>query len=269
MHAIDLADRLTVRRTRGEAIRLTTRGRPCPDGPDNLIVRAAEAYFSSRRRRFGVEAELEKNVPLGAGLGGGSADAAGMLAALDHLADAPLGDAALSEIAASLGSDVPFFVTCGRSPTAVARGRGERIEPFAPGTSPRRTFVVFYPGTHVETAAVYRGLNLDLTRPKNDLKTAVDLMAFGGSDGVPEFHNSLAEPFRALFPELAALQDRASEVSARTFWLTGSGSAMFAVVADRTDGAQVRERLDSLAIGESFLCASLPERPDGARGGQP
>lgn len=269
MHAIDLVDRLTVRRISGDAIRFVTRGRPSPAGPDNLVVRAAEAFFSSQRSRFGVEAELKKNIPLGAGLGGGSADAAGMLVALDHLTESPLGPERLRAIAGGLGSDVPFFVESDHSPTAVASGRGEVITPFGRGSSPRFTFVVFYPGTNVLTASVYRHLNLDLTRPKNDLKTACQTMAFGGSDRVPEFYNSLAEPFRGLHPGLAALQDRASEVTARPFSITGSGSAMFTVVADRNEGERVREDLRALGVGETFVCTSLPERPDDEGGGKP
>jgi len=269
MHAIDLTDRLSVRRVSGREVTLNIGGRECPGGDDNLVVRAAEAYFSgvsSVQDRFGIEADLQKNIPLGAGLGGGSADAAGMLVALDQLASHPVGPDSLAAMGASLGSDVPFFVRCGDGGTAVATGRGEKIRPLEASDSPRWTFVLLYPGVKAETASVYGRLNRGLTRPKKDLKTFLKMVADGGSVGVPEFHNSLAEPFRDMFPDLAALHDLAAERAGRPLTVTGSGSAMFTVVADRDEGELLADELRTLPFEVATVCESLPARPE-QRGG--
>ncbi|MBI4879092.1 MAG: 4-(cytidine 5'-diphospho)-2-C-methyl-D-erythritol kinase [Planctomycetes bacterium] len=255
MHAIDLCDVLTVERVPGEELRFAVSGRPCPADDTNLVVRAAEALFSALNTRSGLAVNLQKIIPLGAGLGGGSADAGAMLAAVNHLLGEPFSKPRLEEIAAGLGSDVPFFLTGG---TAVARGRGERIEALVPGAIPRFTFVLFYPGAAVSTAVVYGTLNLALTKPKGDLRTFLKSLDRPIGRGAPEFQNALAVPFRRAFPELAALQDRVSRETGLPFCVTGSGSAMFAAVADRAQGVEVMRRLLAVAAGEIFLCESLP-----------
>lgn len=258
MHTIDLFDTLTVERVDGDSIDFTVVGRPCPTDPSNLVVKAAEAFFSSGPHRFGLLVNLQKKIPLGAGLGGGSADAGGMLAAVNHLADWHLSKPELAKISATLGSDVPFFLTGG---TAVARGRGELIEPVPTADSPQFTFVVVYPGHTVPTASVYGSLNLGLTIPKVDLRVFLQALGQSTKGSIPKFHNALAEPFRHEYPLLAELQDRISETTGSPFWVTGSGSAMFTVVESRDEGDDISRRLRAMAAGEAFVCKSLPGRP--------
>ncbi|MBK6941896.1 MAG: 4-(cytidine 5'-diphospho)-2-C-methyl-D-erythritol kinase [Planctomycetes bacterium] len=252
-HAIDLADRLTVVRTDGEGITLTTCGRPCPADPSNLVWKAAEALFSRTGRRFGLTVELEKRVPSGAGLGGGSSDAAAMLIAMNLLADARCSDAMLHECAAELGSDVPFFLLGG---TALARGRGERLEAILPERAPHRWFVVVFPGVEAPTAKVYGAFSLDLKKPFPNEGYALTTIERLPSDGRFEATNDLAKPFFTLFPQVADLRERMQAETGRVFSVTGSGSAMFTTVEHRMAGLEVQRKLEAMQIADVFVCAS-------------
>lgn len=252
---IDLYDRVLVRRTHSRGVTIATSGRPCPAGPDNLAYRAAEAVLAESGAEGGLAVDLHKRIPLGAGLGGGSSDAAATLFAARRALEAPIGHEDLCAIAARLGSDVPLFLADGWS---VVRGRGEIVEPLAPSRTPTLWLLVVHPGGAAETGLVYRRLNLDLTRPKRDLKTVIQQMAFGEPSGVREFHNSLATPFRELYPEFSALLDRVESVAGRRFFLTGSGSAAFAPIAGPAEGRSLRSRLLAAQTGiDVFVCRTL------------
>ena len=129
METVSLCDKLTVTAddTLLPEIKLSICGNySVPEDPSNLVIRAAEAYFAATGTRFGVSVSLEKNVPTEAGLGGGSADAAATLRALNRMAGNPLSSDKLREIASTLGADVPFCLFGG---TAICRGIGDVIEP--------------------------------------------------------------------------------------------------------------------------------------------
>ncbi|MHC4339573.1 MAG: 4-(cytidine 5'-diphospho)-2-C-methyl-D-erythritol kinase, partial [Planctomycetota bacterium] len=139
--AIDLCD--TVRLERSDAIRLTVHGEAAPEDDTNLAWRAAEALG------VGASISLEKRIPAGAGLGGGSSDAAAVLLGLDRLYGLGTGRERLLEIALGLGADVPFFLTGG---TARCRGVGERVEPLPP--APGRRYLLVIPALVTSTQDV-------------------------------------------------------------------------------------------------------------------
>lgn len=254
LHTIDLCDRLVVTRAdRGETT-LQVTGRDCPVDDSNLVLRAAHAFYRESGEEIPVNFLLEKVIPLGAGLGGGSSDGAAALLALNSLAVHPLETAAIQGLAAELGSDVPFFLTGG---TAIGRGRGEQIEALTNVPPKGLTFLLWYPGKAISTASVYAGVNLDLKKPKNDLDQFIESLSQRRKQGVPEFWNALEGPFRQAHPELAALQDLVCTETGLAFSVTGSGSAMFAVVADRESGKKAENRLQAVAAGETFLCETL------------
>jgi 4-diphosphocytidyl-2-C-methyl-D-erythritol kinase len=126
MQSISVFDTLSFEKT-GDAVVLDTGG-TLPTDERNLIVRAANAFFAAYGRRFGVRVLLEKCIPMQAGLGGGSADAAATLRALNTLAQYPFKSEELCEVGATLGADVPFCVMGG---TAICRGIGEKMTPIA------------------------------------------------------------------------------------------------------------------------------------------
>ena len=258
LQTIDLCDRLTVEKTEGSAFDFTVSGRECPPDGDNLVIRAMQTYFSATQRASGLSINLEKRIPIGAGLGGGSADAAAMLIALNHLLGQAATKSELEQMGAALGSDVPFFLTGG---TAIARGRGERIEPLPAAPQHQFQYVLFYPGVAVPTQRIFSNLKLGLTAGKNDLVGFVRMLDRPRSAGPPEFFNTLETPFRDVYPELAAIQDRISAETGHAFRVTGSGSAMFTTVPDPTEGERVISRLQAVAAGETYFSESLPGSP--------
>jgi 4-diphosphocytidyl-2-C-methyl-D-erythritol kinase len=126
MVPVTLADGITIEQTEEPGVTLTCDDPRVPTGPENLIVRAADLFFQQTGQSFGLRIHLEKRIPMGAGLGGGSSNAASVLVALNSLKKAGLNLSALEQLAARIGSDVAWFI---RGRPAICRGRGELIGP--------------------------------------------------------------------------------------------------------------------------------------------
>lgn len=154
LQTIDLCDRLTICPVDPETpLRIDVPGGGAPADDSNLVLQAARAFFAALGEPArGVRFVLEKRIPAGSGLGGGSSDAAAALAGLQRLRSAPLDAGRLQAVAAAVGSDVPFFLVGG---TALATGRGERVE--ALDDLPATAVLVAAPTVEVSTAEVYRG----------------------------------------------------------------------------------------------------------------
>ena len=155
MHPVNLFDEIRFERG-GNGIQLSCNEPALPVDSKNLVYRAAEAFLKLHNPRDGVRIHLQKKIPLAAGLGGGSGNAATTLLALNELFDQPLATAKLNELAASLGSDVPFFL---QNRPALATGRGEKIQPldFFPALR-GRAFLLIHPGFGISTPWAYQAL---------------------------------------------------------------------------------------------------------------
>lgn len=159
MVPVSLFDDLVLRIRDTGGIQLTCRGNfQLPDGPENLVFRAASDFLSTEGSGKGVSVELFKRIPVAAGLGGGSSDAASTLMGLNELLGSPLTPRRLRILAEGLGADVPFFLE-GRP--CIARGIGELLEPV--DSWPEYWYVIVTPALEVSTAWVYRNLKLELT----------------------------------------------------------------------------------------------------------
>jgi len=201
---------------------------PLPGVPDDidLGVRAAHALKRATGCRLGADIAIDKRVPIGGGLGGGSSDAATVLVALNALWGTGLDDDALADIAIDLGADVPVFV---RGTSAWAEGIGERLTPLA---LPERWFVVVDPGVSVPTRELFQVP--ELTR--NSAQLTIPLFVSGVPTG-----NAFEPVVRGRFPAVAAALDwlgRHGEAR-----LSGSGGAVFAAVSSRDAGDAILEDL--------------------------
>ncbi|MDJ0789482.1 MAG: 4-(cytidine 5'-diphospho)-2-C-methyl-D-erythritol kinase [Myxococcota bacterium] len=239
---LDHGDRLRFRvRDDGRVER--PEGQPGLSPEDDLVVRAARLLQRESGCRLGVDIAVEKHVPAGAGLGGGSSDAATTLLALDRLWGLELGRDRLSRIGLSLGADVPVFVG-GRS--AWAEGVGERLRPI---TLPEATYLVVVPGVHVSTPAVFAAP--DLVRDHAPVSEA-DLW-----EG--RVANDLEPVATRLHPEvgqvLAWLRDRGP---AR---MSGSGGACFAEVASVEAGRALLAELPPTLGASGFVARGLDVHP--------
>jgi 4-diphosphocytidyl-2-C-methyl-D-erythritol kinase len=205
--------------------------------PDNLAARAAGLAMDAMRATGRIAMRLEKRIPMGAGLGGGSSDAAAVLLALPALAGRLLPMEALCAIGRQLGSDVPFFLYGG---TAVGIGRGTELFPL-PDARPRPGVIVA-PDIHVSTAEAYRALSSRLTTESQENKIfSFQSHTWDVVDG------AAANDFEAVVLEretrLAQLKQRLIRAGASPAMMTGSGSALFGLFRDRREAARALERL--------------------------
>ncbi len=195
-----------------------------PNDARNLAWRAAEAFFrAARLEPDGLTIRLRKRIPTQAGLAGGSADAAAVLRALNRLYDCPLSDEALLHLAGTLGSDVPF---CVRGGTALARGRGERLERLA--DAPELWFVLCKPETACSTPELFTAL--DRVEPARRPDTQAMCRALADNDAA-QIGRLLCNVFEAAalpaHPELSELKSLLLSCGALGAQMTGSGSVVF------------------------------------------
>jgi 4-diphosphocytidyl-2-C-methyl-D-erythritol kinase len=237
LQTVDLHDRLTLE-PRRSGIELEVDDASQPAGSENLVVRAAELLAGRIGRPVGVRIELEKRIPVGHGLGGGSADAAVTLLALNELRQAGLSDDDLRLLAAALGMDVPFFLHGG---TALGIGRGDEVFPLAFQVDV--PIVLILPDFAISTAAAYR--NLILTKRESSLKLqSFASSSLGGGNGLPDLTNDLEAATREHLPSINGYKQILLELGAVLSLMSGSGSAVYGVFDDE---AVTRSAARSLA----------------------
>jgi len=243
LYPIDLCDRLRFAR-RGQGIQLACSDPHLPVDGSNLVFRAAEAFAQAAQIKEGIRIDLEKHVPLAAGLGGGSGNAATTLLGLNTLFGRPLSAARLAELAANLGSDVPFFLQ--RLP-ALATGRGERIQPLEFFPALRGRFVLLiHPGFGVPTAWAYQQLAHypeALHGQSGRAERLISLLRAGDfSAAQAHFYNGLEAPALGKYPVLALFQEFLHDCGAPVARMSGSGSTTFALLPDRSTAEDLRAR---------------------------
>lgn len=249
MVAIDLADDLTLRRIEGTSTfdPAFAEGAPRPgviDWPieSDLAFRAHRSMEVHARRLLPVAVTLRKRIPTGAGLGGGSSDAAGMLVGLDALFDLRRPTDTLAQIGRSLGSDVPFLVRAMRGePSAVVTGLGERIEP---AVLPRPIdLVLMLPALRIATGPVYAAFDSMTGGAARLREDAVRALARDESFPPHAPFNDLAAPAMRVTPALAECRRQIADATAMPVHVTGSGAAMFVVAASPAHAARVVDRV--------------------------
>jgi 4-diphosphocytidyl-2-C-methyl-D-erythritol kinase len=241
LQTVGLFDTLSGRAVPEAGIRLRVFGADLPEDEGNLVYRAAARFLAETGYDGGVSLRLDKRIPVQAGLGGGSSDAAGTLLLLRDLLAPDPSDADLESWAADLGSDVPFFL---RGGTARATGRGERIEALRSG--PRRWLVLFRPAFGLSTPAVYGRVEVP-----DDPRDA----AGGGVFNRLEAAAAALDPRVARFRERIASRLAGDEVPV----LSGSGSVFFVLVADAGRAAQVAADFNrDDEEGRAFAVRTIP-----------
>lgn len=226
--AVDLCDEIVVRRApRGVALEVVGAELGPPEA--NLAHRAARALLAATGDAGGLGIRLHKRIPAGAGLGGGSSDAAAVLRAGDALLGTGLSRAALHRLGAGLGSDVPFFL--GASTLARGTGRGERLEPLAP--LPEASVVLVLPPVHVATGAAYGALARTRQEGGEAPCSAPVVDAPESWDEVASLaHNDFEAVIRALHPEVGEALAALRSAGAAPALLSGSGGACFGIFRD-------------------------------------
>ncbi|MEY4353558.1 MAG: hypothetical protein RLZZ609_1799 [Cyanobacteriota bacterium] len=268
MQSIDLADQLDfVGRADGQ-ITLRCNRSDLPLGPDNLIVKAAErlrAHAGLEER--GVDILLEKRIPIGAGLAGGSSDAAATLIGLDRLWGLATPRTVLAELAAQLGSDVPFCLEGG---SQLCFGRGERLEACPGPTSPLGVLLLKHPEVSVSTPWAYgrcqewRGdfylsQEADFEQRRQALRQSPLLQGLRGQGPLPPLRNDLQAVVAPEVPSVAlALELLQQSPEAMAVAMSGSGPTVFGLFGTVQAAGRVQEALaEALQVAgvESWCCA--------------
>ncbi|MFN2508948.1 MAG: 4-(cytidine 5'-diphospho)-2-C-methyl-D-erythritol kinase [Chthoniobacterales bacterium] len=245
MAPISLSDRLTISEegAKGE-ITLVCDDTTVPTGDDNLVVRAARLFLKTTGTRMGLKIDLQKNIPHGAGLGGGSSDAASTLLGLQRLCGTRIEKDELTQLAAQIGSDVPFFL----SPSAaICRGRGELVTPCALGQ--RLRLLLVKPRFGVPTAWAYARWKDAKELPG----VSYGAQEFGGTTFVNDLERPVFEKHVFLARVKLWLLAQSEVVVAM---LSGSGSTMFAVLRDAADAEALAARAKAELDPELWTHAS-------------
>lgn len=243
MHPVPLFDRLRFARG-GTGVRLSCSEPSLPVDGSNLVHRAAVAFLTTAGVGEGIAIHLEKHIPMAAGLGGGSGNAATTLLGLNRLFGCPLADMELARLAACLGSDVPFFLQSG---PALATGRGERIEPLGRFPALDGLFILLiHPGFGISTAWAYQDLSRFPGALNGRAGRASELIAGLRERDLAKaaagFYNSLEAPALEKYPVLACYQAFLRANGAAAALMSGSGSTTFALARGEGEAKDLRER---------------------------
>ena len=242
MQTVDLYDTLCLTATDDARVSLICT-RPELSNTENLAARAAQLVRQRLAIRQGVEIELYKRIPIAAGLGGGSSDAAAVLLALQQWWQLPLSPFDLLDMATALGSDVPFFLTGG---LALCEGRGERVTTLAPYWPPSmRWLLLLKPAISVSTAAVFR--NLPATDYTDGTHSRAISAAFQARSmpRLEDLYNGLERSVLETYPEVARARDDLLDAGAPFVRLSGSGPTLFAAFSELACAGRVQELMQA------------------------
>jgi 4-diphosphocytidyl-2-C-methyl-D-erythritol kinase len=226
---LDVGDTITLETTESE-ISLEVAGSDLPSGPENLVYRAVERYLEAATIAGGVKIHLEKRLPIAAGLGGGSSDAASTLLGLSRLYPS---DVKLPDLAKSLGADVPFFLEGG---ARHAQGIGEIL---ASVSLPTVHLVLANPGVGITAREAYIGLR-GRFGPPLELDGILDALNRGDA---PPYRNDLEQPVLEHYPIIAQVKQALTDAGLHGVLMSGSGSTCFGLAKDSTHARDAAERL--------------------------
>lgn len=250
MHQIDLADRIYLEKD-GIDIRVSSNSSQIPDNEDNLAYKAARLMYEKFELREGLQIYIEKNIPVGAGLAGGSTDAAAVISGLNELYGLRLELPALLELGAQIGSDVPFCLMGG---TALARGRGEILRQLHEG--PLLHMVLVKPDFQISTRAVYQAFRLEKVLKSPD--TTAFLAAWHNYDMINiarEMSNVLETVSMEEHPEIAAIKKQLLAGGALNSLMSGSGPSVFGLFASQEVAEEAYIKMQS-QYKESYIVSS-------------
>jgi len=235
MTMVDLADRLEMEELPRDTIIISSQAGYIPLDEKNLAFQAAKLIKERYDVRKGVYIHLDKKIPVAAGLAGGSSDAAATLRGLNRLWGLHISDKELQTLGAELGSDVPFCVTGG---TAIATGRGERLEHIA--NPPQCWVVLAKPPINVSTADVYgrlRANRIDKHPSLSDMRRAIEQQSFTGICGA--LGNVLEDVTLPMHPEVQQLKEAMIRLGADGVLMSGSGPTVFGLVSRESKIARI------------------------------
>lgn len=255
MQSVDICDTVVVKlETEPDEITVSTGSNCIADDQTNTAYRAAKAFFDhTELANPGVNIRIKKAIPVGAGMAGGSADAAAVILALDNMLNTRLSDEELCDIGESVGADVPFCIMGG---TMLARGTGNILSPLP--DMPDCTILICKPEISISTAAAYKAVDQhELAAPSDCSEDICE--AICGSDicaVADQLHNVFEQVLN--IPEVEAIKEQMLRGGALGACMTGSGSAVFGLFddADKAEdcASELRREYDNVFVTEPASC---------------
>ncbi len=234
MQRIDLCDEIELNLTDNAQISVSSDSPALPEGSDNIVWKAADAILSRSGTKAGIHINITKNIPVAAGLGGGSSDAATTLLGINKLLGFPLSDPDLMKIGLTIGADVPFFLF---QKSAIAEGIGEKLTPVE--GLPKLWLALVNPGILVSTSWVYQ--NLRLTTEK--VAATIPVLYESAADLCGILSNDLEAVAISRFPVISEIKDLLMAEGACGSLMSGSGPTVFAVFNDQATAISAASRL--------------------------
>ena len=256
LQPIDLFDEISIQVEEGEGIDLESSGIAVPLGKDNLAWRAAELFLQKSGLKLKIQIFIKKRIPVGAGLGGGSSNAASVLIGLNRVTKA-LSEDDLFNLAPKIGADVPFFI---RSRTAIMEGVGEKINGLR--DFPTFHYVILYPNIHTSTEQVYKKWDeLNDSNPNKAYSSQSDLeeivLKFIDNKLDPPLKNDLEQAAISLHPEIKSFKEILTSLELKSVLMTGSGSAVFALFRTKEKASEIYEYLKTSPTFKVFLASGI------------
>ncbi len=245
MQRIDLCDEVRISLIDRPGIRVNCGSAAVPDGPHNIAWRAADAILRGAGQKIGIDIVIVKNIPVAAGLGGGSSDAAAVLVGVNKLLGLGLSTEELMAIGVTIGADVPFFIF---GKTALAEGIGERLT--AIKAIPSLWLTLVNPNIHVSTAWAYQNLHLTSNRDAAIIPCFYEKVA----DLCAIFANDLEPVVMGRFPVIREIKERLLAAGAAGALMSGSGSTVFGAFIDE---AHARRAAASLAAESGWFATAV------------
>jgi 4-diphosphocytidyl-2-C-methyl-D-erythritol kinase len=256
MQTVDLTDTLKFT-PEAEEVTLTCSNPDVPLDQSNLVYKAVALMRRVYGKTAGLRVHIEKNIPVAAGLAGGSGNAAMTLHALNGLWRLGLTDAELMARAGELGSDVPF---CLRGGMAIGRGRGERLEWV--DFTPDACFVLVHPPQAVSSAWAYQQLKMGLTNSSSSINLGVSVFrGTGYNDLAKQLRNDLETPVRAAFPVIDRIYAAFHAAGVYSVLMSGSGPTVFGMVPDRSTAEQVAACMRAHGDSSWRVFVTAPSEP--------
>lgn len=238
MQSVGIYDELTLTKT-DSGITIATDESELPTNEDNLIYRAAKLMFDTYSITGGVHIQLSKNIPIAAGMAGGSTDAAATMKGINRLYQLNIPTQELMRISVSIGADVPYCILGG---TALAEGIGEILTPLAP--APSCHLLVAKPDINVSTKYVYEHLDASVTLSHPDINGIVDAINMGSLQGIIERLGNVLETVTVeAYPIISDLKKQMLELGAAGSLMSGSGPTVFGIYTDEKSVQNAYEQI--------------------------
>ena len=245
---IDLSDTIRLQNLPTGEIILTSDKKEIPQDETNLAYKAAHILKKRYNVSSGVAIHIEKRIPVAAGLGGGSSNAATTLLGLNKLWDLQLDERRLWDVAREIGSDVPFFVF--NYSFALGVGRGDEISPIKSGLE--MWHLIITPPLSILTKDVYRDSNLNLTGPRPDVKMIIHAIRKDDLEGIKNsLHNSLEPVVAKKVTDISRVKDFFKKMGFDAVKVTGSGPTIFVLADDRKEAERLEKEFRKFLAGKA------------------